>query len=116
METAADAAEQGFLVHARSKRRTWPVAIQQQQFDITDTKHPAQRRQVYRPQAAVVAVSYPTIDHDSVVPPLIRHPLRPPLPDRAHNDPESISVATPAAPASMRSYKSMQELECEYAR
>jgi hypothetical protein len=116
MEAAADAAEQGFLVHARSERRPWPVAIQQQQFDITDAKHAAQRGQVYGPKAAVVAVLYPTIDHDSVVPPLIRHPLRPPLPDRARNDPESISVATPAAPASMRSYKSMQELECEYAQ
>ena len=68
VETAADAAEQGFLVHARSECRTWPIAIEQQQFDITDTKHAAQRGQVYRPQAAVAAVSYPTIDHDSVVP------------------------------------------------
>ncbi|MDV9040358.1 hypothetical protein [Stenotrophomonas sp. RAC2] len=84
MEAAADAAEQGLFMHARSEGRPGAVAIEQKQFDIAHTKHAAQRRQVDRPQAAVVAVSYPTtIDHDSVVPPLIRHTVQPPLPDRA---------------------------------
>ena len=55
-------------MHARNKGRPRPVAIEQQQFDIAYTKHATQRRQINRSQAAVVAVFYPTIDHDSVVP------------------------------------------------
>lgn len=55
-------------MHARSEGRPRPVAIEQQQFDIAHAKYAAQRRQIDRSQAAVVAVFYPTIDHDSVVP------------------------------------------------
>ncbi|WP_242878583.1 hypothetical protein [Stenotrophomonas maltophilia] len=57
-------------MHARSEGRPRPVAIEQQQFDIAHAKYAAQRRQIDRSQAAVVAVFYPTIDHDSVVPPI----------------------------------------------
>ncbi|KAG1460320.1 hypothetical protein G6F57_014336 [Rhizopus arrhizus] len=46
MESAADAAEQGFLVYARSERRPRPIAIEQQQFDIAHPKYTAQRCQI----------------------------------------------------------------------
>ncbi|MMZ70103.1 hypothetical protein D1872_330670 [compost metagenome] len=46
VEATGDAAEQGFLVNARSKCRARTIAIEQQQFHIAHAEHAAQRGQV----------------------------------------------------------------------
>ncbi|MNT16373.1 hypothetical protein D3C72_1514730 [compost metagenome] len=90
METAADAAEQGFLMNTRSECRARTIAIKQQQLHIAHAQHAAQRGQVDRPEIAIVVVFHPTIDHDSVVPRLVCCTTPPPLPDRAHAVSKSI--------------------------